>query len=75
MLQTHAQTLYYKLLLHCNDDNANASQYYVIRTLLLLLTFSIYFAVWSTENVDLCVDKKNQLDVTFVFFISLLIVA
>jgi len=32
--------------------------------------------VWVTRNAcKFCVDKKNQLDVTFVFFISLLLVA
>ena len=33
------------------------------------------FIVWTIQNKKYGVDKKNQLDVTFVFFISLLIVA
>jgi len=36
-------------------------------------TFLIDIAVLNTHNLS--VDKKNQLDVTFVFFISLLLVA
>ena len=37
--------------------------------------FVAQLALLARANRASCVDKKNQLDVTFVFFISLLIVA
>jgi len=46
------------------------------------VTWPLRFACWiikathiNSKYVKLSVDKKNQLDVTFVFFISLLLVA
>jgi len=37
-VQTHTQNVYYLLPLDCNNGNANAPQYYVIRILPVLLT-------------------------------------
>ena len=42
-------------------------------TLSLVLYVQGHYIIWQTHRFN--VDKKNQLDVTFVLFISLIIVA
>ena len=61
---------YYKIVIVCNSVHAYVFSVSEIKALeLCICSFTLH------ETDCFSVDKKNQLDVTFVFFISLLIVA